>query len=676
MSDFIQFRDLVNKNVQKLTNKNVPTFVVDLDKDDLWDTYLSAFPDGSNPMFRERTEHDCSCCKNFIRNVGNLVGIANDLTLNTVWDINIGGDYQVVADAMAALVKKSSIRSLFLTSEAKYGQINNIERLANGDIHQWEHFYADIPSHLRRNGTGVSLGQELGTKQATYGVLKRSITEITDVSVEIVLDLIQQNSIYRGSEFKHIVTDLKKAKKQLGSLVGEEQSRAMWLYVAKHGEAARYKNTVIGTLMEDLSDGVELEKAVASFESKVAPTNYKRSSSLVTQKMIDKANQRIQELGIESALQRRYAREDDITVNNVLFADRNSNITGVSVLDVLSPTKPTEINFDKVQEMTASEFIENVLPRAQSIEAYVENRHLTNLMSLIAPANPDAPNILKWDNNFSLTYNGDVTDAVKERVKREGGNLEADVRVSLIWYNYDDLDIHLTEPTNHTIYHGNRRTTSNCGGLLDVDMNAGGRGSREPVENITYRNKSTMKKGKYEVSVNQYQQRETQDFGFMLQVEIDGQITEYTYAPCVKGKQTFLVIESDGKGKVWVSWEHEALTSTSRSRQEWGLTTNQFVKVNSVMLSPNHWDDNATGNKHYLFMLDGCENPDDARGLYNEFLMPELNDDRKVFEVLGSKLRVPHSTPQMSGLGFSETVKNDLVLKVGGSFNRMIKVVF
>ena len=32
-------------------------------KDALWDTYLASFPEGSNPVYKTRTEHDCQCCK-------------------------------------------------------------------------------------------------------------------------------------------------------------------------------------------------------------------------------------------------------------------------------------------------------------------------------------------------------------------------------------------------------------------------------------------------------------------------------------------------------------------------------------------------------------------------------------------------------------------------------------
>lgn len=675
MSTFVEFRDAVNQQLRKMTES--PVFSVTMDKDTIWDTYLGAFPEGTNPMFRERTEHDCSCCKNFIRNVGNVVSIDSDLELVTVWDINIGGLYQIIADAMGALVRSQSIASPFLTSETKYGLINNVEMMESGHPHTWEHFYIDLPPHLVRRNSGVSLGQSLGSDAASFGVLKRSVEELSDESIDIVLELIAQNSLYRGQEHLPVLRSLKAMKNKLEGLDDAKMARAMWLEVAEHGPAVRFKNTVIGTLLVDLSTGVELERAVSSFETKVAPTNYKRSSALITQSMINKANEKIKELGIESSLARRYARESDLTINNVLFADRNSKIYGnESPLDMLTPTKTVEHNFDKVQEISINEFITNVLPSAQSIEAYVENSHVSNLVSLIAPENEDSPNILKWDNNFSLTYNGDTTDAIEERVKREGGQTTGDVCISLAWFNYDDLDIHVEEPSGHTIYYGNRGSRSPSDGMLDIDMNAGTRTSREPVENVVYTNKNRMRPGQYHVLVNNFNKRENVDFGFTIRLVIDGSVTEYHYPHTVAGKSRYLTLNVKQDGTVSVVFVHDKLTSSSISREEWGVTTKQFTKVNMVLLSPNHWDDNEVGNKHYLFMLDGCKNPESARGLYNEFLRNDLTEHRKVFEVLGSKMRVPESDDQLSGIGFSSTKSTSLILKVGGSFNRLLKVVF
>jgi hypothetical protein len=57
-------------------------------------------------------------------------------------------------------------------------------------------------------------------------------------------------------------------------------------------------------------------------------------------------------------------------------------------------------------------------------------------------------------------------------------------------------------------------------------MNAGGARSRTPVENLAF---NRLENGVYKVYVNQYNRRETTDFGFAIEVEIDGQLQQYSY---------------------------------------------------------------------------------------------------------------------------------------------------
>ena len=119
------------------------------------------------------------------------------------------------------------------------------------------------------------------------------------------------------------------------------------------------------------------------------------------------------------------------------------------------------------------------------------------------------------------------------------------------------------------------------------------------------------------------------------------------------------------------------MKSTAKSIEKWGLTTNNLVRVNTLLLSPNHWDDNSVGNRHWFFILDGCHNPDPIRGLYNEFLQPSLEQHRKVFEVLGDKLKCQPSDDQLSGVGFSSTRKDTAVVVVqSGTKKRPYKIVF
>ena len=80
--EFKEFRNVMQNHVEKMFEADSKLFVVDVDKDELWNLYLDSFPPGTNEIFRERREHDCSCCKQFVRNFGNVVILKNNKPIN------------------------------------------------------------------------------------------------------------------------------------------------------------------------------------------------------------------------------------------------------------------------------------------------------------------------------------------------------------------------------------------------------------------------------------------------------------------------------------------------------------------------------------------------------------------------------------------------------------------
>ena len=645
---------------------------VAVEKDALWKTYLGAFAPGANPIYKERTEHDCQGCKHFIRAVGGLVTIVNGQVLS-LWDVQIGGIYQPVVDALSALVKSSAIDNIYLSSEKQIGTAQNFGG-GVGDVVRWEHFAVTIPQPYLAQKDAI--GTLLGDLRSTKDVFLRGLQEIKLEAVDTVLELIAQNSLYRGEEHTFVLTEFRKLKLVFDK--ASNQDLFVWSKLKSVPTSiSKIRSTVIGTLLTDLSEGYDLEDAVKSFESKVAPTNYKRPTALVTKAMIQKAQAKIEELGFTSALERRYAVLEDITINNILFANRDAKKTiGGNVFDQLTAEVSEKVpNLDKIEEVTIEKFISDILPKAESLEVLFENRHAGNLVSLIAPVDPDSKTMFKWNNNFSWSYAGELADSIKERVKRAGGQVDGDLRCSLSWYNYDDLDLHMREPARYEIYFGNRGQISPSGGTLDVDMNARGLHSRTPVENITYANRRTIREGTYELVVNQFNPRESKDQGFEVEIEFDGTIYSFAYPKSMRTREDVVVAKIRYSNKDGFKII-DSLPSSQTSKTVWGLPTQTFRKVNVVMFSPNFWDDRTVGNKHYFFMLDGAANEDKARGFFNEFLTAELDTHRKVFEVVGSKMKTENSDRQLSGLGFSSTQRNYVLCRVKGSFSRIVKITF
>lgn len=671
--EFNKFKSAVAKQFAKMSKGAL--FTTAVDKDKMWETYLAAFPEGSNLIYRKRTEHDCSCCKQFIRAVGNVVAI-EDGRMISIWDVIIEDqNYQEVADAMSDLVRSAPIDNIFLHYKKTAGTDKSFEQIVDG-VKTWEHFFVNIPPRFVINKKDI--GTKMSDAHADHDVFLRSLVELTDDSVDTVLELIAQNSLYRGEEHKFVVNVFKVYKNTFDKIDESSKDNFVWSLIdATPKSVLRIRNSAIGTLLIDLSKGKELEQAVKAFESVVAPSNYKRPTALVTKSMIESAKKKIQELGLTSALERRYATINDITINNILFADRSAKkvITG-DVFDELSESvSENRKSFDKVEEVSIEKFLSDVLPTAQTIELMMDNSHKNNLVSLIAPVDPTAGSMFKWDNKFSWSYNGEMTDSIKEKVKKAGGNVTGDLCCRLTWYNRDDLDLHMIEPDHNHIYFHNKGELSRCGGMLDVDMNAGWTFSTTPVENIFYSDKKKMKEGVYELYVNQFALRDTGNVGFEVEIDFMGKVWNFVYDKMVKQGEDILVANfkySKAEGIAFLG----GMDSTKAVKTIWGVNTNTFQKVKTIMYSPNHWDGHGIGNKHFFFMLENCVNDEGARGFYNEFLKEEFTPHRKVFEIVGGKTKVADSNEQLSGLGFSSTQRNSVLCRVTGKFTRVIKVLF
>lgn len=666
---FINIKKQIQDNFDKLSKNQERLFYVELDREKAWECYLEGFDDPE-----EKQGHNCNCCKSFIRQYGGIVTIENN-KVKSIWGVERTDElYQQPIKNLSNYIHSLPVTDVFYNAFPKLGTDFNTVTVDNKAI-QWNHFHLVLDRKFILRADIID--SQKGELRANKDVLKRGLEELSLDSFETVLELIAQNSLYRGKESEANVRTFYELKKQYANLPETEKDNFCWLQSTKiHQSVSRIRNTSIGTLLIDLSNGVDLDTAVSAFERVVAPTNYKRPTSLVTPKMVEEAKKQLEQLGFLDSLDRRFATPQDLSVDNLLFVDKSSNIQ--DIFQELS--KDTLVNaktLSKVEEISIQEFIDKIVPRSTQIKVLLENKHLNNFVSLLMASNKNSRTMFKWNNQFSWAYTGGITDSMKERVKQAGGKVDGVLRFSIQW-NEDgksiiDLDAHAREPDNTHIHYssGYRKDRGSKGtnmtGILDLDMinpkNTG-------LENITWSNLSKMSDGNYKFNVHNFSSHKNFD-GVRCEIEFNGELYEFAYNKPFTGYLEIATITK--KGNNFTIQSNLDGKSAVNSQEKWGLKTCQFHTVKSIMLSPNYWT-SQVGNKHFFFALENCENNEPVRPFFNEFLKQELDKDRKVFEIMAGKLKIEPTKNQVSGLGFSDTQRNSIIVQVEGSFKRTLKL--
>lgn len=703
MDGFMEFKKALQEHFNEMQRGTEKLFEVAVDKDELWNTYLNSFPAGTNPIFRERTEHDCSCCRHFIKSVGAAV-VIKDGKVHTIWELDLGDSmYQPVCDALDAFVKTHAVSDIYLSKFKKIGTDHNFEDI-NGKAHRWDHFFLELPDKFV-NHTSASNEEIKGKFRDTRNVFKRSLDEITMDAVDTVLELISSNTLYKGEEWKGVLTEFKKYKKEYDKLTSsEDKALYTWEKSITAGTAiGRIRNHSIGTLLVNISEDMDLDTAVKKYEQIVAPANYKRPKAIFTKKMLEDAKKTITELGYMDSLQRRFATLNDISVNNVLFSNKDAARKMADADDIFGQMeKDVAVNpkkFSKVEEISAQDFISKVLPTAKEIEAFVENKHEKNFVSMIAPVHKDAKTMFKWNNGLSWAYSGNITDSeITEKVRAAGGRTDGVLRFSHSW-NYDGMrnaslmDLHVFMPGSnqkivmvdgkeiHDNYGNNERVGWNhrthrvSGGVQDVDFTAPATAGYIPVENTTFPSIDRLKEGVYTFKIHNWHYRYPTNGGFKAEIAFAGNVYRFIHRESLQNKEwvTLAKLElKDGEFRILEMAEND-----TSPIEKWNIKTNQFVPVSVISYSPNYFDEQeGIGHRHLFFFLKDCVNTEEPNGYYNEFLKNELDKHKRVFEALGAKCHVQDTDDQLSGIGFSMTKRAELVVKVKGATERIMKIKF
>jgi hypothetical protein len=679
---FKQIQEKVKKQFEVLVATG-NLYYVEVDKEAIWQKYLDAFPEA------DRASNICNCCRSFIRQYAGVVALNKNQEVMTLWDFEAkDAEYDASIKVLRDYVKSLPIAGIFYSPVACAGTEKNADKVRNLI---WHHYHLNIPKKF----VNANAGPLVGSANDDKNVLERSLNQITDEAVDTVLELIAQKSLYRGNEHEATLKSFKSIKNEYKQYKGNKKNFCWAKSLTVNKAVCRIRNSAIGTLLNDLSEGRELDSALTAFEKVVAPSNYKRPTAIATPAMIEKAKARLQELGMIGSLQRRQLSTTDLNVSNSLYVYRPME-SGVEVDLFAEIKKDTVVNpksLSKVEEIGIEDFVNKVLPTCKSVRVLLENHHLNNFVSLVGPKSEDHTNMFKWGNSFGWSYSGAVADSMKARVVELGGRVDGVLRFTHSWNhpemgrNSSLMDLHVFLPGSsvhkdgcHNTYPNGQRVGWNSrkdiisGGIQDVDYTTAAPEGYIPVENITFPDIKKLKDGKYTFKIHNWQARDPNKSGFRAEIEFGGELYQFERAAPLNHHEWVTLAEVTlSKGQF--TMDSKIQNKPSR-KTKWNLETLQYHNVSAITFSPNCWGDKAIGNKQYMFFLENCKADEKVLPFYNEFLKPELNEDRKVFEMLANKAVVEPVENELSGIGFSDSVRNHVILEITGQFKRHIKVLF
>lgn len=364
----------------------------------LYDAFLSQLP-------ADRRQHyHCRACRKFIDRYGNLVtidnkGVQRSLFWNwpnapfffkeALWWLN---------EATAGQWPAARITGVFLSSEPIWGLASNT---SNKTGTEWHHLHVK-PAHemIRRKSPIKTDEQEMAEKLEDHAILCRSLAGYPLDFVRQAHTLLTTGALYRSEKCIGVakwLLDLHEALAATKNRVHREN--LIWRAVALAPPGyCHVKNTMIGTLLDDIADSKPFEEIKRSFDSKMSPIQYQRPQAAPTNGQLAAAEATVAKLASAGALHRRYAKLEEV-IPHAIWTPKVAKATDPpsSVFGHLKSKKNTPIPIDvPASVMTWEKFSWTVLPTVERLELLVPST-MSPFFAFVTAVDEDAPPILQWD---------------------------------------------------------------------------------------------------------------------------------------------------------------------------------------------------------------------------------------------------------------------------------------
>lgn len=302
--DFPIFRQQVAETIARNFAMRLPIFRVDAPGQ--FERFLSWFPEPNRQHYR------CHACRTFFDQAAQLVLCDRDGRITPLcWNASTRRDgfFDIIHDLEVFVSHCQILRPYHNAGYRKFLGVAQTPPDRNGYI--WEHLYGVIPAFHSSfpskssqadfallvetiNRPGQSFDQKLRVAQQAIGLLESGAFP----RAYLVLPMAR----WWHSLLQHWMI-----------LPHRQRINALWhATVTAPAGYCHIKNTVLGTLLDDLSVGMDAWSARHRYSNKINPQQYQRPTAEPTGGQIDVAEKRIEELGIARSLERRFARFDEV----------------------------------------------------------------------------------------------------------------------------------------------------------------------------------------------------------------------------------------------------------------------------------------------------------------------------------------------------------------------------
>lgn len=348
----------------------------------------------------EQQDHTCATCRGFFRRYGGLVSIdpkTGKLT-SLAWDeSSVPEEYKRAVYLLRQTVESSAVRDVFYHEAGIHG-VPQSEAYPN-----FTHFHFIAEQGRYKQNMVAPLSQHVAKARENFAMLAKSIPAFTMNTLWDAARLFTADTVLASST-KHVLTldEYIKFREDIQNVTERNaRSAVIWHHVATNYDGVvLIKNSVLGEFLSNLQD-TGYERAKTAFLRQTQGDVYQRPQTAPKPQAINEAEKRIEELGLGTALERRYADLDDIPTTewHWLPTEADTATAKTSVFAHLKEANARAAVTTRVNGGTMSfeKFLRQVLPTAENIDLLTSPNHRYAFTGLITAVHPEALPIIAWD---------------------------------------------------------------------------------------------------------------------------------------------------------------------------------------------------------------------------------------------------------------------------------------